>query len=88
MVEPQAAPLVAVETRSSPVLRDDDGGESHAPAFLKAPTTTPRAPRAPKAETPAAAASTDEAPAKPKRRRAPRSFEGGEGGPPSETEDA
>jgi hypothetical protein len=82
VVEPQAAPLGAPseETAPSPVLRDEDGGESHAPAFLKAP----RAPRAPKAETPAA--DGEEKP-KPRRRRAPRSFEGGDASP-NETEDA
>jgi hypothetical protein len=42
------------------VLRDSDGGESHAPAFLQAP-----APRA------AAEPASDETP-KPRRRRAPR----------------
>ena len=79
MVEPQAAPLVVAEEKSSPVLRDEDGGESHAPAFLKAP----RAPRAPKAEAPAA--DGEEKP-KARRRRAPRSFEGGETS--NETEEA
>lgn len=80
VIEPQASPLVA-EDRAS-VLRDDDGGESHAPAFLKA---KPRASE-PKAEAPEAAA--EEKP-KARRRRAPRSFEGGEGAPPSsETEEA
>ena len=59
--------------------RDEDGGESHAPAFLKAP----RAPRAPKAEAPAA--DGEEKP-KARRRRAPRSFEGGETS--NETEEA
>jgi hypothetical protein len=81
VVEPQAAPLLAKETPApSPVLRDEDGGESHAPAFLKAP----RAPRAPKAETPAA--DGEEKP-KTRRRRAPRSFEGGEASS-NETEEA
>jgi Domain of unknown function (DUF4167) len=56
VVEPQAQPLVA-ESRPSQVLRDADGGESHAPAFLQA-STAPRA-------------DGDEAP-KPRRRRAPR----------------
>jgi len=79
VVEPQRAPLVAPDTGSSPVLRDDDGGESYAPAFLK-----PRAPRQPAA--PAAAASDDEAAKKPRRRRAPRSFEGGEGAAPEAEE--
>ncbi|HEY2355862.1 MAG TPA: DUF4167 domain-containing protein [Phenylobacterium sp.] len=62
VVEPQAQPLVApapapVAERKTRVLRDAEGGESHAPAFLQAP--------APRAE------SSDEAP-KPRRRRAPR----------------
>ncbi|WP_309644226.1 hypothetical protein [Phenylobacterium sp.] len=65
------------------MLRDDDGGESHAPAFLKAPKL-PRA-AAPKAV--AEEAAGEEKP-KAKRRRAPRSFEGGEGPASSETEDA
>jgi uncharacterized protein DUF4167 len=59
VVEPQAqAPLAAPKPeRKARVLRDSDGGESHAPAFLQAP-----APRA---------ADAEEAP-KPRRRRAPR----------------
>ena len=76
-----AAPLVATEQQASPVLRDEDGGESHAPAFLKAP----RAPRAPKAEAPAAAEGEEKP--KARRRRAPRSFEGGEASS-NETEEA
>jgi hypothetical protein len=63
-----------VEERPTRMLRDADGGESHAPAFLQA-SAAPR---------PEAA---DEEPArKPRRRRAPRSE--GDGPPPSETEDA
>jgi hypothetical protein len=39
VVEPQAAaPLTAPEPRPARVLRDAEGGESHAPAFLQAPT--------------------------------------------------
>ena len=61
VVEPQAqAPLAApspAPERKARVLRDSDGGESHAPAFLQAPA--------------ARAEASDEAP-KPKRRRAPR----------------
>jgi len=59
VVEPQIqAPLASVAPeRKTRVLRDSDGGESHAPAFLQAP--------APRAE------ATDEVP-KPRRRRAPR----------------
>lgn len=80
VVEPQATPLVN-EDRSGPVLRDADGGESHAPAFLQVRKS---------AAAPAPEASEDGEPArKPRRRRAPRSFEGGEGAaPPSETEEA
>lgn len=75
VVEPQAqAPLVN-EERASPMLRDADGGESHAPAFLQQPATRPEA-------------VDDEAPARrPRRRRAPRSFEG-DSGPSTETEEA
>lgn len=72
VIEPQAAaPLGNGDDRASPVLRDSEGGESHAPAFLQAPA-------APRAE------SEEEAPARrPRRRRAPRSFEAGEGAPPA-----
>jgi len=78
VVEPQAQPLVSAPERPSPVLRDSEGGESHAPAFLQN-TVAPRP-----------EASSDEEPVrKPRRRRAPRSFDGGEGAPPaSETEEA
>jgi hypothetical protein len=55
--EPQAS-----EERPSPVLRDADGGESHAPAFLQ----NSSAPRA---------ADGDAAP-KPRRRRTPRPADG------------
>jgi hypothetical protein len=78
VTEPQAMPLVASEERpSSPMLRDAEGGESHAPAFLQSSV-------APRIETPDAA-EEGAAPAKrPRRRRAPRSFEAGsEGAPPS-----
>ena len=77
-VEPQAQPAVTAPERPSPVLRDSEGGESHAPAFLQN-TAAPRP-----------EAASDEEPArKPRRRRAPRSFDGGEGAPPaSETEEA
>ncbi|MFN3524006.1 MAG: DUF4167 domain-containing protein [Phenylobacterium sp.] len=78
VVEPQGAPLVADEReagRTSPMLRDAEGGESHAPAFLQA--------------RPAAPAEGGEEPArKPRRRRAPRSFEGGADAPSGETEEA
>jgi hypothetical protein len=57
VVEPQAQPLVSDE-RPSPVLRDAEGGESHAPAFLQqaaSPRTEP----------------AEDAP-RPRRRRTPR----------------
>ena len=72
VIEPKGAPIVAAEEKSSPVLRDDDGGESHAPAFLKAPRT-----RAPKADVTPEAEAGEEAAKPARRRRAPRSFEGG-----------
>jgi hypothetical protein len=67
VVEPQAQPLVTAAAEPAPqraerperparVLRDAEGGESHAPAFLQAPT---------------ARADAEEAP-RPRRRRAPR----------------
>ena len=65
------APAPVVEERPARVLRDADGRESHAPAFLQAPA----APRAEDGEEPAR---------KPRRRRAPRTFEGGDGSPPSD----
>ena len=48
------------EPRNGPMLRDSDGGESHAPAFLQAPTM---------------AADTLDGDAKPKRRRRTKTFE-------------
>jgi len=63
VVEPQAQPLVSAVSEPAPaperkarVLRDAEGGESHAPAFLQAP---------------AARADVEDAP-RPRRRRAPR----------------
>jgi hypothetical protein len=41
VVEPQAAPLVERAEEASPVLRADDGGESHMPAFLGRAAATP-----------------------------------------------
>jgi hypothetical protein len=81
VVEPQAqpiTPLVAEERAPAQVLRDSDGGESHAPAFLQAPAAA------------RPEAGEDEAPARrPRRRRAPRTFDGGDGAPPTgETEGA
>lgn len=69
VVEPQAAPAFGADERPSPVLRDSEGGQSQAPAFLQ-----------PRAE-PRAEGGDDEA-RRPRRRRAPRSYEGGEGVPP------
>jgi hypothetical protein len=60
-------------------LRDAEGGESHAPAFLQSPT--------PRRE--AAADEEGAAPRRPRRRRTPRSLDGDGGGPASgETEEA
>lgn len=64
VVEPQAAPLVHAAERGSPVLRDSDGGESYAPAFLQT-STVPRA------------EASGEAAPKPRRRRAPKAEAGG-----------
>ena len=70
VVQPQGDPAP-----TGPMLRDSEGGASHAPAFLQArPTPAPAA---------------DASEEKPKRRRrAPRSFEAGEGAPPPEKEEA
>ncbi|HEX4713221.1 MAG TPA: DUF4167 domain-containing protein [Phenylobacterium sp.] len=63
VVEPQAQPPLASTSvepapeRKTRVLRDSEGGESHAPAFLQAP---------------AARADVEEAPPRPRRRRTPR----------------
>ena len=91
MINPQAEAAVearAPEPRNAeprnpeprgPVLRDSDGGSSDLPDFL-------RASRAPAAAPEGAA---EEKPARPRRRRAPRSFDAGEGAPPSsESEEA
>jgi hypothetical protein len=75
VVEPQSTPLPSGENRGSPVLRDSDGGESHAPAFLQnraAPTAEAGEPAAPK----------------PRRRRAPRTFDTAADAPSSEPEEA
>jgi hypothetical protein len=67
VVQPQGDPQP--EPRNGPMLRDAEGGESHAPAFLQArPGAAP------------GEAGEEKAP-RPRRRRAPRSFEAGEGGP-------
>jgi hypothetical protein len=82
VVEPQSTPLVAAsEERASPVLRDETGGESRAPAFLKStPRVKPESAPLPTAEETA----TEEGAKRPKRRRAPRTFEGGAAAPESE----
>ena len=72
---PERDPLAVVQPTGDaddrgPMLRDSDGGASHAPAFLQASRSAP-----------APAAEDGEAKPKPRRRRAPRSFEGGEGAP-------
>lgn len=66
--EPAAAaePVEAPAEPQGAVLRSEDGGSSHMPAFLQA--------REPRAEAPAAEEAGEERP-KPRRRRAPRSFE-------------
>jgi hypothetical protein len=73
VVEPQAAPLPVSEERASPVLRDAEGGESHAPAFLQ------------NRAAPAAAEPAEAAP-KPRRRRAPRTFDAAAETPAASTE--
>jgi hypothetical protein len=82
VVEPQASPLTNESAGApSPLLRSQDGGFSHAPAFLQ-----PRA----EASRPEAAADAEATP-RPRRRRAPRNFEGsnGEGAAPVDaSEDA
>jgi len=76
VVEPQSTPLVPTsEDRASPVLRDESGSESRAPAFLKStPRVKPESAPLPSAEE---AAAPEEGAKRPRRRRAPRSFEGG-----------
>jgi len=73
VVEPQGTPLTTEATPPSPVLRSQDGGFSHAPAFLQ-----------PRVEPTAEAAEEGEPSRRPRRRRAPRSFDaaGGEGSSP------
>lgn len=78
---PERDPLAVVQPTGDaeprgPMLRDAEGGASHAPAFLQAARPAP------------APAADDEAKPKARRRRAPRSFEAGEGAPaPAESED-
>jgi hypothetical protein len=81
VIEPQASPLVSSGDQvGSPILRSQDGGVSHAPAFLQARST------------PAPEADNDgETRPKARRRRAPRGLDGeGEGpaSPADVTEDA
>ena len=46
VVEPEASPLVTAEGEAgSPILRGEDGAESHAPAFLQGAAEEPRAPK-------------------------------------------
>jgi hypothetical protein len=71
VVEPQAAAPLGPPDERSPVLRDAEGGESHAPAFLQSPAR----------REPAAAEEEPAAPRRPRRRRAPRSFEEGQPSP-------
>jgi hypothetical protein len=80
VVEPQATPLVSeVDQPGSPILRSQDGGISHAPAFLQARSTTP----APEAD------NDGEARPKPRRKRAPRAADGDTPTPAADvTEDA
>ena len=65
VVAPQGSGFAA-EERNGPVLRDAEGGESHAPAFLQA-RAEPRADTA-----------TEEKPARARRARRPRTFEAGD----------
>ncbi len=80
VVEPQATPLVSeVDQPGSPILRSQDGGISHAPAFLQARSATP----APEAD------NDGEARPKPRRKRAPRATDGDSPTPAADvTEDA
>lgn len=77
VVEPQGGAGFGEGEPRGPVLRDAEGGESHAPAFLQASA-------APRPE----ASSDDEAARPARRRRRPRSFEAGEGPAGGETEEA
>jgi hypothetical protein len=78
VVEPQATPLVSeAEQPASPILRSQDGGVSHAPAFLQA-----RSAPAPQAD------SDGEERPKPRRRRAPRGESEGPAASADVTEDA
>jgi hypothetical protein len=75
VVEPHAQPLTPEPEPTSPMLRSQDGGESHAPAFLQArPAAAPEAP------------AEDEPRPRVRRRRAPRSLEGASEAPASEAD--
>jgi len=77
VVQPQGDPKPR-ERAPAPMLRDAEGGASHAPAFLQPTRPVPIVPET----------AAEEKPARPRRRRAPRSFEGGEGAPaPAESEE-
>jgi hypothetical protein len=80
VVEPQATPLISeVDQPGSPILRSQDGGVSHAPAFLQARSSTP----APEAD------NDGEVRPKPRRKRAPRAIDGDSPTPAADvTEDA
>ncbi|MBO9709202.1 MAG: DUF4167 domain-containing protein [Caulobacter sp.] len=92
VIEPQASLPLAAEApaaeQGSPLLRGQDGDVSHAPAFLGRKTARAEATaEAPAAEAAPAPEAAGEEVKKPRRRRAPRSFEGGEGAPASESEE-
>ncbi len=75
VVEPRGASLPVSEPAPSAILRDDNGGQSLAPDFLK-----PRRTRAPAAVVDVPSVAEGEADAKPvRRRRAPTSVKGSEG---------
>ena len=77
IVEPQASPLTppAEPAAPSPMLRSEDGGVSHAPAFLQ-PRAEPKPAEAKAVAVPAPAEEAEARPARaPRRRRAPRNFE-------------
>ncbi len=89
IVEPQASPLAppSEPAAPSPMLRSEDGGVSHAPAFLQ-PRAEPK-PAEAKAVAAAPAEDTEARPARaPRRRRAPRNFEAASDAPAAPASDA
>jgi len=84
VVEPQATPLTPPAPAYEPpepthgVLRSEDGGVSHAPAFLQQRAAEPRPADA---DEPVAEAR------RPRRRRAPRTFDAAEGAAPAESDE-